>query len=268
MKNEIFVNDIIQWSSEHTLDSLIERVVWIDEGYIIAFVVDIYATKGFPHSRSINDLKEALRHQEASKLEVDPWARAIQEDSLSAREKELRDNAWEIISSLVVQEPDIYYRHHRGKLIKQAIAQYQLHHGGDQLAEKVVYKHLRRFWQGGKVKNALLPNYANSGGKGKRRSSGEKKRGRPKKYKHHPEIGEGINITEQDRKIFRIALNKFYFNKQQSSLKTAYKLMIKDYYAEEYQYDENNVKSSILIPPETIQLSLNFATGMKLKTAI
>jgi hypothetical protein len=249
MKNEIFVNDLIQWSSDSDCP-LIERVVWIDEGYIIAFVVDIYATKGFPYIRSINDLKEALRHQKASKLEVDPLAIAIKEDRLSAREKELRDIAWEIISPLVTQEPDIYYREHRGKLIKQAIAEYEAVHEGHKLADKVVYKHLRKFWQGGKVINALLPNYANSGAAGKRRSSGDKKRGRPRKYKHHPEIGEGINITEEDRKIFRIALNKFYFNKKQSSLMTAYKLMIKEYYAEEYQYDENNVKSSILIPPE------------------
>ncbi len=250
MNNEIFVNDLIQWQSDDAENPLIERVVWIDDGYAVAFIFDIYATKGFPRSYAIKDLKEALKNQEASKLEVDPWGKIVQEESLSLKEKELRDNAWEIISSLVTQEPDIYYRYLRGKLLQQVITEYQESHEGEKLAEKVIYKHLRRFWQRGKVKNALLPDYVNSGAKGKRRKAGSKKRGRPRKYKHEPEIGEGINITEQDRQIFRIAINKFYRNQKQNSLMTVYKLMIKEYYAEEFHYDENNVKFSVLIPPE------------------
>lgn len=250
MNNEIFVNDLIQWQSDDKDNPLIERVVWIDEGYTIAFVIDIYTTKGFPQSRYINDLKEALRSQEASKLELDPWGRIIQEDSLSLKEKELRDNAWQIISLLVTQEPDIYYRHLRGNLVQQVITQYNQGREEDKLVAITVYKYLRRFWQRGKVKNALLPDYINSGAKGKRRTAGTTKRGRPRKYKHEPEIGEGINITEQDRQIFRIAINKFYRNQKQNSLTTAYKLMIKNYYAEEFHYDQNQVKYSVLIPPE------------------
>lgn len=250
MKNEIFVNDLIQWSSNNNDNSLIERIVWIDEGYQIAFLIDIYGTKGFPQKRSIDDLKSALKHQEASKLEVDPWAILVPEKNLSAKEKELRDNAWEIISPLVTQEPNIYYRHLRGKLIQEVITKYNQNRQENKLIPLTVYKHLRKFWQRGKNKNALLPDYINSGGKGKSRKAGDKKRGRPRKYKQHPEIGEGINITEEDRKIFRIAINKFYRNPKQNSLMTAYKLMIKDYYAEEFQYNENNVKTSILIPPE------------------
>ena len=34
--------------SEDNLDNLIERVIWIDEGYVIAFVFDINANKRFP----------------------------------------------------------------------------------------------------------------------------------------------------------------------------------------------------------------------------
>ncbi len=172
MNNEIFVNDLIQWQSDNSDKVLIERIVWIDEGYVIAFAFDINATKGFPRSCLIQELKESLKHQEISKIEEDPWGRIIQEESLSEKEKLLRDNAWSIIESLVNQEPDIYYRHLRGKLIKQVIADYQQKYQGEKLAEKVVYKHLRRFWQRGKNKNALLPDYENSGGKGKRRKAG------------------------------------------------------------------------------------------------
>ncbi|MEM1168767.1 MAG: Mu transposase C-terminal domain-containing protein [Cyanobacteria bacterium P01_H01_bin.35] len=249
MKNEIFVNDLIQWSSNNN-NSLIERIVWIDEGYQIAFLIDIYGTKGFPKKHSVDDLKSALKYQEASKLEVDPWAILMPETNLSVKDKEIRDNAWEIISPLITQEPNIYYRHLRGKLIQEVITKYNQNRQENRLTPLTVYKYLRRFWQRGKNKNALLPDYINSGGKGKSRKAGDKKRGRPRKYKQHPEIGEGINITEEDRKIFRIAINKFYRNSKQNSLMTAYKLMIKDYYSEEFRYNENKVKNSILIPPE------------------
>ena len=250
MNSEIFVNDLIQWNSDNEKNSLIERIVWIDEDYTIAFLFNINATKGFPRSYSVEDIKEAIRYQEVSKLEIDPWIRSIKEESLSEKEKLLRDNAWEIISLLVTQEPDIYYRDIRGKLVQQVINEYNQGRQENKLIPLTVYKYLRRFWQRGKNKNALLPDYDKSGGKGKRRQAGDKKRGRPRKYKNHPEIGEGINITEQDRQIFRIAINKFYRTKTKNSLVTAYKLMIKDYYAEEYQFDENKVKTSILIPPE------------------
>ncbi|MHC5722358.1 MAG: DNA-binding protein, partial [Nostoc sp.] len=88
-------------------------------------------------------------------------------------------------------------------------------------------------------KNALLPDYVNSGGKGKPKASGEKKRGRPRKYAHDQEIGVGINVNEEDKKIFRFAIAKLYNNSKENFLTTAYDLMIKKYYSEDFYYDEN-----------------------------
>ena len=96
----------------------------------------------------------------------------------------------------------------------------------------------------------MLPDYSNSGGKGKaRKASNSIKRGRPRKYKKVVEIGEEINITEKDLKIFRIAISKFYNNRKGNFLTTAYELMLKDYYSEEIVYDERGVRKSVLIPP-------------------
>ncbi len=73
MNNEIFVNDLIEWrSTDNDSSKTVERVLWIDEGYAIAFLFDIEATKGFPRISSILDLKEALKLGEATKLEKDP----------------------------------------------------------------------------------------------------------------------------------------------------------------------------------------------------
>ena len=75
------------------------------------------------------------------------------------------------------------------------------------------------------------------------------KRGRPRKYKKVAEIGEGINITEVDRRIFRIAIAKFYNNRKGNFLTTAYELMLKEYYIDEIVLDERGARKSILIPP-------------------
>jgi hypothetical protein len=249
MSNDLFVNDLIEWIDEAG-SNLIERVLWIDEGYIIAFVFNIHAEKGFPEPKKVSEIKEAISDGRALKLKLDPWARIVRDEDLSDKEKEIRDKAWEIISSIVVQEPSIYYRDRRGSLVKQVTEKYNAYKNKENLIQRTVYGYLRRFWQRGKNKNALLPDYANSGGKGKPKASGKKKRGRPRKYAHDQEIGTGVNVTEEDKKIFRVAINKFYNNSKENFLTTAYDLMIKEYYSEDYFYDENRVKKSILISPD------------------
>lgn len=244
MDTDLFVNDLIEWTDESGNNS-IERVLWIDEGYIIAFVFDIYAPTGFPQSKNVNEIREAIADGRASKLKSDPWARLVREEELSDVEKNIRDKAWSMIEQLISSEnePSIYYRNVRGSLVKQVAQQHEA-------IEKTIYQYLRRFWQRGKCKNALLPDYINSGGKGKQRKAGEKKRGRPRKYAEEPDIGVGINITEADKRIFRIAINKFYNNPKQNYLTTAYELMIKEYYFEEIVYEDGIQKSKLLSPDQ------------------
>ncbi|MEP0840018.1 DDE-type integrase/transposase/recombinase [Coleofasciculus sp. FACHB-64] len=117
---------------------------------------------------------------------------------------------------------------------------------------------MRRFWQRGKNVNALIPDFINSSGKGKIRGQSGKKRGRPRKYAHEPAIGEGVNVTEEDRKIFRIAISEFYNNPKANYLTTAYELMVKKFYKEGIRYDENGVPKSILTPTEKIPTITQF----------
>ncbi len=241
----LYVNDLIKWN-----DGSIERVVWIDDDYSIAFLFEIEANKGFPYPKSIAEIEEAILNEIASKYSNDPWARIIQDENLLEREIDIRNKAWNIISSLVTQEPDIYYRHLRGSLVKEVVEKYNQGKTKGKVVEKTVYGYLRRYWQRGKIKNALIPDHVNSAGKGTTRKSNSVKRGRPRKYGIVPEIGKGINITEEDRRTFRTAITKFYNNRKKNSLTTAYKLMLKEYYTEEITFDNRGVKKTILIPPE------------------
>jgi hypothetical protein len=256
MNNYLFINDIINWNSDSN-NSLRERILWIDEGYVIAFVLDIDSQKGLPKPRKVSEIVEAISEGIACKLDIDPWAR-ISDDKLTNREKEFRDKAWEIISSLVCQEPEIYDRNLRGSLIRQLTERYNEGREQERLVEKTVYVYLRKYWQRGKNKNSLIPDFVNSSGKGKVKGHSDKKRGRPRKYAHITDIGEGVNVTEADRQIFRIAINRFYNNPKKNSLKTAYELMVKEFYKEDIRYDENGTKKSILIPIDEIPTFTQF----------
>lgn len=250
MNNNLFVNDLIEWIDSDP-PNLIERVLWIDSGYNIAFVFDINAKKGFPEAKKVSEIRVAIHTEQALKLKQDPWARHLSDEDLTKIQKDYRENAWSLISSLVEKEPDIYYRSSRGSLIKQVVEQYNQGRSENKLVEKTVYEYLRRFWQRGKNQNALLPDYSNCGGLGKPKKCGEKKRGRPRKYAHEPEIGVGINVTDDDLKIFRISIAKFYNNDKQNSLRTTYKLMIREYYSSDIRYDENGVKKIPINSPRT-----------------
>ena len=245
MDISLYVNDLIEWRDESG-ETKVERIVWIDENYIIAFIFDINTNKGVPYPKRISEIEEAISEGYVLKLKSDPWLKIVTEDNLSDKELEIRNRAWNVIADLVQQEPDIYDRAFRGSLVKEAIASSE-----KKITKKTIYSYLRKYWQRGKNKNALLPDYYNSGGRGKtKKYSSDKKRGRPRKYSNNPKIGSGVNITEEDRRIFRVAITKFYNNRKGNFLTTAYKLMLKEYYAEEIVFDDQGVRKSILIAPD------------------
>ena len=61
--------------------------------------------------------------------------------------------------------------------------------------KSTIYRLVRRYWQRGQIKNALLPDYKNSGAAGKRRNFSTSKAGRPRIYG----IGSGEPVTENIR---------------------------------------------------------------------
>jgi Integrase core domain len=138
------------------------------------------------------------------------------------------------------------------------VKNYNINKTEKRLIEKTVYKYLRRFWQRGKSKNALIGDYENSSGKGKPKEAGEKKRGRPRIHREDPEIGEGVNVSDGDKRIFEIAITKFYHIPGGTRLTTAYDQMIKLFYKENTRYDENGVMKSVLKPTPDIPTMSEF----------
>lgn len=237
------VNTLISYT-EDSLKDTVERILWISSDYTVAVLIDVYADKGVPIFKNVKDIESDIDTGKAVLVKEDPFQIFWIEDEISEKEKKVREKAWNIIEVIAEKEnePEIFYSKRRGELVSKARENFGV-------SIKTVYKYLRRYWQRGKHKNALLPDYKNIGNKGQEKRVTDKKIGRPKKYKDI--VGEGVNVNEETKKIFRVALNKFYYTKAGNSLSTVYQLMRKEFYADGYRID-GGVDKPILKPSSEV----------------
>jgi mRNA-degrading endonuclease HigB of HigAB toxin-antitoxin module len=225
----ISVNDILMSYDEKNE----YRVLWISKEHDIAYVFEL-AGDGMPIAMSLKNVEQQLSDGVMIRQEEDKYWQTVPEHEISEKDKAIRDSIWSIMEKLVLQEPAIYERKQRGQLITEAET--------TGVPRKSLYRHLKRYWQRGKNKNAFLPNYHNCGGKGKERISQSQKTGRPRKY------GEttGKNVDEATKQIFEQAIKKYYHTRQEHSLKAAYELMIKEFYTKPVDLPDGTTRFELL----------------------
>lgn len=216
------VNKLISCQTENN-EKIVERILWLNNAQDVGFFIDIYSNC-LPCARSIREIEEGIDNGSIVFEAEDPFGRIINEENIPEKHKVARDKAWEIIKDIVVLEPIIYIPAERRKLILKACDCHNVH-------ESTVVRYLKKYWKRGKTKNALLPDYYMCGGRGKEKEAGEVKRGRPRK--NALLLGNGINVDEDIKKIFKIAINKYYYKPAKKSLKLAYELMLKEYFSAE-----------------------------------
>lgn len=232
------VSSLIEWESDGEISS-IERILWLDDEMV--YVINVNKNK-VPFIRRLKDIEEALSDGRAGIKEDDKLIVVSKEEDIPQKHKELRDRAWEIIRDMVDKEPYIFQSSFRRRFIRDASETYGI-------SESWILEYLKRYWKRGKTRNALLPDYRNCGAKGKERKAGKVKRGRPRVHKEI--TGEGVNVTEDIKKIFRIAINKYYYTTAKNSLTLTYELMRKEYFTDGYK-EVNGVKIPLLKPQSGI----------------
>lgn len=212
-------NDLIEYSEPNARTI---RILWLNPSNPGAFIIDIHAHDAVPEFIQLQELQSDLQLECSRLLTSDPYQTFAEETLLPQKRKDRRDQAWKIIKHMVCDEPKIYYPKHRAKLVADCVS------AG--LATRVtIYLYLRRYWQRGQTPNALIPDYAKSGGKGKVRIANPKiKRGRPRKFGSLP----GVNIDDEIRKIFRVAVVRYYMTQNKFTLQGAYDQMIKDFFCD------------------------------------
>lgn len=216
----LLVNSLINWQNDG-IEDITERILWIDKSTDIVFVININVNR-FPYQRSLQEIESGIKDGFITLLESDAFCRVIDESDIPDKHREIRDKAWKIIHNIIDLEPQVFISKERRKLVLNICELYRVD-------ESTVSNYLKKYWIRGKVKNALLPDYYLCGGKGSEKGISEIKRGRPRKSAGV--IGNGINVDEDMKKIFRVAINKFYYTTAKNSLKAAYELMLKEFFS-------------------------------------
>lgn len=121
-KRTLAINNLIQYGSEDNDEIIVLRLLYVDNINDIAFVIDINTVKGLPEFQRYSRLAQDLADKRATINSDNPWARIVSENELSEKDREIRDRAWAIIKDLAKpeNEPDVYYKKVRGKLVLEA----------------------------------------------------------------------------------------------------------------------------------------------------
>ncbi|WP_320006630.1 DDE-type integrase/transposase/recombinase [Maridesulfovibrio sp.] len=196
------VNEVLKYESKlfRVLQILSEQIVWID----------MAAPKAFPVVMLTKELRIALEDGVLLRAE-DPFAQLAfetPEPGSSAQKK--RDKNYTLILDIVT-DPRSYLPKVRAEYINEIVSD-------GRATKRSIYIALRRYWQRGQTPNALLPDYKNSGGKGKKKKASGKL-GRPRKYTS----GVGAVIDEQVEQLFRRTIDKYLLKDKKISIAYAHR---------------------------------------------
>lgn len=218
----IYINQVLQ----SIQDSLRVRIIEVEDPYV--YFVNIDANTSMPkkelYSSFITDLE-----QHEWLIIGDPFARAIDEDELTEVQIQKRDADWEIIQTYCLKHMNsLLHKNGRETKIKDIAMEVAV-------TPTKIKKLLSRYWQRGMNKNAMLPDYANSGGRGKTKKLSNEKVGRPRRVTVNGEYRSGINITDDIKIQFENAINKYYRKSNNYSLKDVYHFILRDFYSDRYK---------------------------------
>ncbi|MGY3570240.1 transposase [Vibrio paucivorans] len=217
------------WRVNETLsfDGKPYRILFTETSYFYWIAID--ENKGLPERVYFD---ECFAWTDEGRLEKipDPYSYLQGEswDQASSNYLESQRN-YELIKPIVEGE-GAFDKRVRASRLNQVIAK-------SGKGKPTLYRLLRRYWQRGQMKNALLPDYKNSGAGGKRRNFKTSKAGRPRIYG----IGRGEPVTESVRKQFRIICDKYLMNDKGFSIRYSYIKFTKAYKLKHPDVEEHEI---------------------------
>lgn len=196
-------------------DNMSFRVLWLSQDQEEAYWIPLTGKRHTPVSLPAKAVTEGLQAGRFAlvmdsfvRLDIHPGPKAIQQ----------RDQAWNLISGIVQQEPAIYRLHERSALLSELSQR-----SGVQVPN--LYKLLTRYWKGGMTPNALLPRYENCGKAGNPYDGKSQRRGRKK-----IEGAQGKNLTQEDLRHFSDAILSWYMGTNRLTLDQTYQNMLGTWY--------------------------------------
>lgn len=209
------INEVLSFDGKlyRILADLPEELVWIsmEDESALPTVVSKHELVNAIETELLERVEDPFTKQYFHLLEIDSGAR------------EKRDKNYDLIKP-IVSDPNFFNPKVRASIISRIILERSS-------TKQTLYRLLRRYWQRGQTPNALLPDYSNSGGKGKKRISQDKKLGRPRT--NMPGVGAIIN--EHVRQLFKITIDRYLLTDKKHSLPYAHRkfqTLYKNYYAD------------------------------------
>ncbi|OZI11271.1 transposase [Bacillaceae bacterium SAS-127] len=227
----IFYNQVYQYTDKEEKNRI--RIIDIDNS--VVYFVELHGDTSMPKKIALSDIETEVQSGVLIPIS-DPFAKSYVDKDLTEKQIQKRDEDWQIVSAGWDMYKDILLnKKERDAAFEQIAKQHSI-------AKIKVKRIFTRFWQRGLNKNALLPDYMFSGGKGKERQlSADAKVGRPRKY---TSTKQGINITDDVKKQFDYVVKKYYRKKEQLSLTDTYEYLLREFYANKY-YEGDELKYKI-----------------------
>jgi len=218
------INMLVQSVVSDTQQVCVERVLWVDSPGHNGYKIDVFSSVALPVWFNVDELDALISQGEIRIIEIDPYRSQITRPNhlIPEKHQKIRNERWAVIKDLL-NYPGIFDSEIRWRAVMELQQQ--------KITTRVsAYDFLRKFWQRGQTKNALLPDYEHCGGRGKTRPPTDKKRGRPRKVTYaNPELA-GINIDDHKRDVIIRGLRTFY-EKQGLSFKAAFrKVLLKNFF--------------------------------------
>ncbi|MBT41888.1 MAG: transposase [Idiomarina sp.] len=197
------VNDVVEYDNKRY------RILFVESTRLVWLCID--ENKGTPTSEYIDVLEDLVASGQLIRAD-DPFAElqvlTPEEGSSDYRH---REKAYQAIKDIIVDEK-MYFKKERAALLKRVAEE-------SEVSVPTLYKYLRRYWQRGQLKNALLPDFKNSGGAGKSRSFKDKTPGQ--RRIHSP--GTTVPLNDDIRRLFRRTIETVLLNDKSMSVSYAYR---------------------------------------------
>lgn len=141
-------------------------------------------------------------------------------------------------------EPKCFNSQIRRKSILKIIDEYDF-------SEKTAKKYLRKYWQGGKTRLSLAPEYSNCGYKNKYRitDKNNNKLGRKSAVSKANVVGEGINIDDEIREMIKLSISRNYNKNVKQTIKSSYHWMLERFFSIE-RFEDGAISKRIKPPDE------------------
>lgn len=203
-----------------------ERLIWLLPNRLGGWFIDINDARAVPICRTLAELED-LQAEGLIAVADDPWAG--KGEALTDVQAARRDEALTLLRPLIERQPDIFDPRYRAQAANALAAQMGT-------TRQKIYRMLRRWWQRGMTPAALCPDYAASGGPGRRKADRGRKRGAPTRHE-----SPGMNVDDRVTDAFKDSVSRYLAKNKRIDITDCYHKCLIEHFSD-FVFDEKTYR--------------------------